>query len=326
MRKRRPSFPVFGCLVALATLTAGFCTTLRADSPDPRVTFTQDDDAGTLTVQIDGQEAFVYQYGDQVDLTHIWPLRSPSGKNMLVQQTQPFPHHRSLWFADTVRLEGSERGRFYDAYHTGQSGQPPFRDRIRHDRFTAVEPGAEGRYQEKLVWVMAHEIPTLDEQRDVRILPLGNGEYLLDMVFTLTASYGDVEFVSDAVHYAWPYLRINEKFHGDNGGTITNDRGQTGQADTNMQPAQWIDYSNTVDGTPEGVAVFQWPDGQTRRWLTREYGTFGPRRPDAQSGRPFTIPRDGTLSQRVGILVHQGDVETGRVRERYEAYIRSSLP
>ncbi len=243
MRKKLPFRPSLVVLVALGTMMAGTRTTVQADSPDPRVTFAQDDDAGALTVQIDGQEAFVYQYGD------------------------------------------------------------------------------EGRYREKLVWVRAHEIPVLDEQRDVRIVPLGNGEYLLDMVFTLTASYGDVDFVSDAVHYAWPYLRINEKFHGDNGGTITNDRGQTGQAETNMEPAKWVDYSNTVDGTTEGVAVFQWPDGQTRRWLTREYGTFGPRRPDAQSGRPFTIPRDGTLSQRVGILVHRGDVETGRVGERYEAYI-----
>jgi hypothetical protein len=89
-----------------------------------------------------------------------------------------------------------------------------------------------------------------------------------------------------------------------------------------MKPALWIDTSNSVDGVTEGVAVFQWPDGQTHRWLTREYGTFGPRRPDDRSGKPFTLQQGGSIVQRVGVLVHKGDVSTGRVRERYEEYVK----
>ena len=88
-----------------------------------------------------------------------------------------------------------------------------------------------------------------------------------------------------------------------------------------MKPARWIDYSNTIDGVTEGVAVFQWPDGRDRRWLTREYGTFGPRRPDELSGRPFTLKAGAFLSQRVGVLVHNGNVATGRVSQRYERYV-----
>ena len=56
-----------------------------------------------------------------------------------------------------------------------------------------------------------------------------------------------------------------------------------------MKPALWIDYSGTVEGEAAGVAVFQWPDGREHRWLTREYGCFGPRRPDDPSGQPFTL-------------------------------------
>ena len=313
--------------IALLSAPGISITAARADSPSAPVTFDRDDDAGQLTVLIDGKEAFVYQYGPEVDLTHIWPLRSPSGKNMLTQQADPFPHHRAFWFADTVQLDGGRRARFYDALYTGADRRPPFRDRIRHDAFSALEPGKVGAYREKLVWTMDHDVPVLDERRDVRIVPLGKGEYLLDITFTLTAAHGDVAFVSDAVHYAWPYLRINETFNGQHGGTITNDRGQTGQKETNMQPARWVDYSNTVDGMTEGLAVFQWPDAdsQPRRWLTREYGTFGPRRPDAQSGKPFTVAEGKSLSQRVGVLVHRGDVETGRVAERYEQYVEGRM-
>jgi hypothetical protein len=89
-----------------------------------------------------------------------------------------------------------------------------------------------------------------------------------------------------------------------------------------MKPAKWLDYSNAVEGEPAGIAVFQWPDGLEHRWLTREYGCFGPRRPDDRSGKPFVLRKGETISQRVGILVHGGDVATGRVAQRYELYIQ----
>ena len=53
------------------------------------------DDAtqGQWHVLIDNREVLVYQYGQDVDLPHYWPLRSPSGKNMLTQKEEPYPHH-----------------------------------------------------------------------------------------------------------------------------------------------------------------------------------------------------------------------------------------
>jgi hypothetical protein len=59
---------------------------------------------------------------------------------------------------------------------------------------------------------------------------------------------------------------------------------------------------------------------QPHAWLTRDYGCFGPRRADAKSGKPFTLKKGETLQTRVGVLVHQGDVKTGQVAERYQTY------
>jgi hypothetical protein len=83
-----------------------------------------------------------------------------------------------------------------------------------------------------------------------------------------------------------------------------------------------MDYFNTIEGKTEGVAVFQMPDGSNHCWLTREYGCFGPRRPDEKSGKPFILKKGESITQRVGILVHRGDVKTGRVDERYKQYIK----
>jgi hypothetical protein len=177
----------------------------------------------------------------------------------------------------------------------------------------------------ELVWEMDGDQPMLRESRHMAFYFLPNGEYFLDFTFTLTAAFGDVEFASDDVHYAWPYLRLEKRWSGEGGGAITADTGATGQEATNMKVARWIDYSNTVESETAGVAVFQWPDGQEHRWLTREYGGFGPRRPDDRSGKPFVLKKGESITQRIGVLVHGGDVKTGRVAERYEQYIEGSL-
>lgn len=294
----------------------------------PEVTLARDDASGTLAVLIGGREAVVYRYGESLDLPHYWPMRSPSGQNMLVQKTEPYPHHRSFWFADTVRPEGGERDvSFYNALYSGvktEAGDfgPPYRDRIRHESFTRLDSAADrAEVEAELIWEMDGGSPVIDERRRLVVHSLGGGEYLLDLTWTLTASRGDVLFASDEVHYAWPFLRLAPAFSGDKGGRIASDTGTIGQEATNMKPARWIDTSNTVEGITEGVAVFQWPDGRERRFLTREYGTFGPRRPDEQSGKPFSLKKGESITQRVGVLVHTGDVDGGRVRQRYNKYI-----
>jgi hypothetical protein len=301
---------------------------LLAVSAQGTIELHQDDKQGRLHVIIEGKGAFIYQYTRWVDIPHIWPLKSPSGKNMLVQQTEPYPHHRSFYVADTVRLDGNREVSAYNALYSGQSigtesYGPPFRDHIRHVNFTSLEAaGNRALISAKLVWEMDGDNPVLEEQRNLVIHSLNKGEYLIDMTFELIAAFGDIEFVSDDVHYAWPFIRIHSRFSGEKGGTISADNGTTGEASTNMKAAKWIDYSNTVAGITEGLAIFQFPDGKEHRWLTREYGIFGPRRPDEQSGNPFILEQGQSITQRVGILVHTGDVKTGRVTERYKQYIQ----
>jgi hypothetical protein len=285
----------------------------------------QDDAAGVLKVMIDGREAVAYQYGGQFAIPHLWPVQSPSGKHLIVQQKEPFPHHRAIWLADAVQLAGHE---VVDFYHDYKNLNKPkdytsgFRHSIRHQRFTQTQvTGSTARVGIDLQWMLNNTTPVLDEHRELTITALPGGGYLIDLAWKQTAAHGDVKFTSDAVHYAWPYLRMDPQFSGEKGGTIVNDRGQTGQEATNMKPARWVSYSNTVDGVAEGLAVFLPSD--ERLWLTRDYGTFGPRRPDAQSGTKFTLKKGQSIGDRVGILVHSGDATTGQIAGQFEAYRKS---
>jgi hypothetical protein len=228
---------------------------------------------------------------------------------------------------------------FYSGRKTGENVYgPPFRDHIRHTRFVRLEANGGGKaaVDAELAWEMdgdAHT-PVLKEERRLTLYALGDGEYFLDLTFKLISAYGEVEFVSDDVHYAWPFLRLEKRWSGENGGMIISDTGAAGQEATNMKVARWIDYSNTVAGEAAGetageaagIAVFQWPDGKDHRWLTREYGCFGPRRSDERSGKPFTLKKGEWIVQRVGVLVHRGDLKTGQVARRYALYIGGKWP
>ena len=164
----------------------------------------------------------------------------------------------------------------------------------------------------------------------MRVVALEGGEYLIDLRFTVAAEFGDVHFVSDDTHYAWPYVRMHPRFSVKSGGRLVNSEGGVNQAGTHNRAADWCDYSNTVEGVTEGLAAFSHPENaKPHRWLTRDYGTFGPRRADARSGKRFTLNKGRALSRRVGILVHKGNAETGKVAARYAAYAAgelSSLP
>lgn len=304
---------------------------VAAESQGPVIASQCDAAAGTLRLQIDGRDALVFQFGKQLDLPHFYPVCSPSGRPMTVEQTEPYPHHRSFWFADKVELAGHRVVGFYDAlYSRTVKDDPasPFRDRVRCQTPGPVTvQGNEARWSNDLVWEMdLGQTPVLDEHRDARLVALGGGEFFLDITFTLIASHGDVAFRSDAVHYAWPFLRMNSTYAVTGGGTITNSEGGVNQAGTNMKPARWVDYSNRVEGVAEGLAVFSHPQNEhPHAWLTRDYGTFGPRRSDAKSGKPFTLKQGARLTQRVGILVHRGDVAEGKVAERYALYAEGNL-
>ncbi len=289
---------------------------------------------GRLRILIGGQEALVYHYGTNWDLPHFYPVRSPSGKSMTVEKPDPYPHHRSFWFADTVQLEGHRQASFYNALYSGrgdkQDPQPPFRDHIRQVSLTVPDNLTAAHKRElitQLIWEMDDaKVPVLDETRWLIITALANGEYFLDLEFMLVANYGAVTFQSDAVHYAWPFIRLNQDFNASAGGVLVNSEGSRGEADTNMKIARWVDFSRGRGATAEGLAMFSHPTNeQPHQWLTRDYGCFGPRRIAAKSGKPFVLSRGEKISTRVGVLVHRGDVQSGQVAERYQLYFKGEL-
>lgn len=316
VRRRRAA-----ALAGLMALAAG----CAGPSPLRQTVLYRDDTAGVALVMVDDRALVGWRYGSGYAIPHWFPLRSPSGKDLLVQHPDPYPHHRALWIADKVQLGD---GPVVDFYHCTQNqidradASRGHRHFIRQRTMTRSEL-QDGRavFAARLQWLVDGRTPVLDDDREWTVTPLPDGEATLDLAWRLTAAHGPVTFHSDPVHYAWPYLRVHPQFSVAAGGTLVDDVGRCGQQATNGRYANWVDCSNTVDGVTEGVAVFLPQDGEWRQWLTRDYGCFGPRRPDAWSGTRFTLAQGGSLAGRVRILVHRGDARTGRVAERYRDYV-----
>ena len=317
---------VFRPIFALLFL-CGFCF-----AEDVRFTLQTDAGKGITTIALDGKAVVIYRHGEDVDLPHFYPWNSSSGRNMVVDITEPFPHHRAFWVSENdILLEGETKSfANYMAVYTGVSKAEvsqwpvaPYGNRSKHIAFENIKSTKTTlEFDETIRW-LAGETKIADELRHYQFTALENGEYFIDFSFKIVAAYGKLTIKSDLTHYAWPYIRMNETFNVEKGkGVITNSEGKVGQEAIDQKPALWVDYSApTPNGKMEGLACFIHPSQtESVTWLVRDYGCWGPNRKASQHNVTFEVSKGEALVQRVGLLIHNGDVSSGNIAERYRAY------
>ena len=118
-------------------------------------------------------------------------------------------------------------------------------------------------------------------------------------------TFGDQEEMGFGVRVA---TAITEK----NGGVITSSSGLRTAKSTWGQPADWCDYSGTVDGKPIGITVLTDPKHfRPSWWHNRDYGVFvanpfgraAMKRGDKSA---VTVKRGETFRLRFGAAIHSG--------------------
>ena len=254
-------------LIACASGCLWLLPSMAVVAQTPSIEIQRNDRQSQLRVLIDGREAVVYQYGADLDFPHYYPVRSPSGKPLTVQYADDkHSHHRSIWVNDIVQPPNHDPISYYaiglkeDSKRTAKG----FRECIRHVKFLGEEVnGGKATIKTQATWLADFgQLRVLDEFREVRVVPLGKGEYLLDLRFEVKASYADMTFVSEWNHYAWPYVRMHSRFDvKQGGGKVTNSLGGINEQGTHEKRAHWMDCSNCVDGVTEGLTMFAEADG-----------------------------------------------------------------
>jgi hypothetical protein len=316
---------------------------------------------GTDTIEFKAGPAVVAKYhvGPTVAKPYLWPVLAPG--NVPVTRTWPIekgapgdattdhPHQKSAWFCHgdvipegvALKVKSNDKSvKGIDFWSEGKDkdGNP------RHGRIVCVKVGEPKQYGPDHAsittwneWRAPDGTKILDEERTIHFRDLPAGR-LFTFECKLTASVCPVVF-GDTKEGSFG-VRVHDAMRTQvpTGGTVTAADGKSAKAPMKDslpvwgQPADWNDYSGTVDGKAVGIAVFDDPANPNRAaWHTRAYGLMAAN-PFGRSGSGFPSQKGKTdlvridkgkeLTLRYGLYAHAGNATEGKVAEAYEAFKR----
>jgi hypothetical protein len=304
MTTRRPRFTRW--LVVLVLLALG-AETPAADRPE--VGFRTE--PGRLRIAAGSEPIATYVYRDPaISRPFFESLSAPGGvqvsrNNPPIEGQDPIDHptfHPGLWLA-FGDLDGADSWRLkarveHEAFVEGPSGRPGEGEFTVRNRYLAADGGA----------TICRETC----RYSVLVRPTG---YLLISVSDFRSddhdfAFGDQEEMGFGVRVATPLIVKN-------GGRILNSDGLKDGKEVWGKPADWCDFSGTIDGRHAGVTLMTDPENFRPSWFhARDYGLlvanpFGrkamtkgePSRVVVKRGEPFRLG--------FAILLHASDGPRG---------------
>lgn len=294
------------CLVMLA----GTWPTVWAED---LVTLEQQADG--IVVKIRGEEFTVFHHGPLLPKPYFWPVRGPGGA-ILTRPIDPnekeHPHHRGIWLAvDEVN----------DIKFWAERGQIA----TRNVKSTSGNPGTIHLTNE---WLGIDGAPTLIERTMISIHP----NRLITYDFTLSPPTGKaVKF--DDTKEGFFGIRIAQSMREKEGGVVVNSDGKKTTQECWGQPAQWVDYTGTVDAMEYGVALMDHPSNfRPSRYHVRDYGLFsmspfgeGAYQNDQGKSKPVVLDEaTSSLRIRYGLYVHRGNAVEGNVPNAFDQFLEAT--
>lgn len=276
---------------------------LGADALSPARSWDFEDRGGMLALRFDGQSVAEFVYRDAKVLRPFFAnLRAPGD----VAVTR---HHPPMAGTDATD---------HDTMHPGVwlafgdvNGQDFWRNkgRIEHLRFAEPPRVENGRLtfatENRLLTTHGQPVCTQVSHFTLAARPAG---FLLVWDATFSADLGDVIFgdQEEMGLGARVATAITEK----NGGVITSSAGLITAKNTWGQPAEWCDYSGTVNGQRVGLTLMTDPANfRPSWWHNRDYGLmvanpFG--RQSMNQGEPsrVVVKNGERLHLRFGVLLH----------------------
>ena len=186
--------------------------------------------------------------------------------------------------------------------------------RIDHVRFSEPPKAENGRLtfatESRLRATDGKSVCSLTNRFTFRQLPHA---WLLVWDATFRSEDGDITFgdQEEMGFGARVATAITEK----HGGIITSSSGLKTAKNTWGQPAEWCDYSGTVDGQRVGITLMADPANfRPSWWHNRDYGLmvanpFGREAMKQGAKSAVTVKRGESLRLRFGAVIHQGRVE-----------------
>lgn len=307
--------------LALATLLlAG-----HALAADRRLSIERAADSVTIKVGGDLFTRYLVRSGAKPIL---WPLIGPTGKPMTRQypldkalpgEDEDHVHQRSLWFTHG-NVDGID---FWS--------EEPGHGITEHKEFLKVEGGPAPVVQTRNDWrgpegrVHCTDVRTLtfradEDSRSIDFdIVLKPADRPVTFADTKEGSFG-VRMAAGLTYLSRKKVPL--------GGHFINSHGHKDD-DAWGKRAEWVDYYGRTGGDALGIAILNHPSSFRfpTYWHVRSYGLF--------AANPFGVhdftlgkEKDGSVTLKPGqslhlrylVVLHKGNQETGRIRERFQAY------
>lgn len=289
----------------------------RAASAESNVAFEKK--ADRLEIRVSGRPFGEYVWNDQAILRPFFTnLRVASG-NQVTRRNPPIDGkdatdhatmHPGLWLA-FGELGGSDFWRN--------------KGRVRHAGFVdqPASKNARGTFSVRNQYVSGESI-ACEELCRIAIDAMPNGALITwDSQFSSMNEFlfGDQEEMGLGIRMATP---ITVK----NGGRIVNSDGQTNERDVWGKPADWCDYSGTINGEALGITLMPDPANFRRSWYhARDYGLlvanpFGRNAFTKSEKSQIAVKPGETFRLRFGVFVHSGPVDLPGVYREWSTSLK----
>jgi hypothetical protein len=293
-----------------------------------------------ISVEIDGKPFTDFYVGPETAKPYLHPLRTADGTVVtrgfpmvtdIPGEAHDHPHHRGLWFT-----HGDVNGYDFWANEESQPGAGKGKGKVVLERLDKPASGRKsGTISASFAWKIPSGETLLLESRKMTFYSDPQVR-MIDFDITLSpqvdVKFGDTKEGMFAMRLASPLEEEQPKDIAEpkRTGKMVNAQNKQGEKNVWGKRSEWVDYSGQIAGAPVGVAVFDHPSNprQPTYWHARAYGLlaaniFGLHDFERDPGR------DGSLSIRPGqplrfryrVLIHPGDVNSGGVRDAYEAWI-----
>jgi len=287
-----------GVVIAIAVL-ALYRTSLAALEPRPlpqlQVVPLPYDQA---SFQREGVELTRYHFAPTLNRPFLYPVNGPSGWSLTrmghPRDPQSHSHHNSVWIS-----------------HTDVGGVDFWSDsgagKIRHRRIVKYEDaGDRSAVLTENEWTTKEGKVLLDEKRQVTVLLLGQGEWMMVIDMELKArdaavTLGKTPFGVIGVRMA-KTIGVN-----DGGGMIRNSEDAVNEKDVFWKRAKWVDYSGAIKDQKciEGITLFDHPQNPNHPayFHVRNDGWMGA---SLTFEAPMMLEPTKPLRLRYGLYVHGG--------------------
>ncbi len=215
-------------------------------------------------VKLDGDTVACYRSDTHQKYPYLYPFIGPAGLPMTDESSQPWPHHRSIFFGcDRVNggnywQEGLDRGQIVS---------------------TGVKVTDEGPQRVELADTCEWRDPArrviMVDQRRISFAVPDKTLRVIDVHITLSAR---TDISISRTNHSLFSIRAARALSPAGGGTLVNSEGAAGEAATYGVPARWCAFSGTRAAGPESIVLMDHPDNPWApcKWFTRDYGFASP--------------------------------------------------